>query len=176
MALPGQWFIGIVDTATLQILLAPVNVFEGTAGKLNQDTLNNTNMRAINRYASGAPGARLGRMQDFATFAGHNWLASRPIGQTHHACTALHYQCDPDDCLGFTLIKLAPGFAQIKFASASMNTKPGYVVHHSFSRGTVSGHRYEPGTPQMPPHWAHALATYLRGAPFHIPHLAMSND
>lgn len=175
-ARPGQWFIGVVDTHRLQIYIVPVNVFEGGSGRLNRGTLNNTNIRTINRYASGAPGEREGIMQDFATLNAGNWLANRQIGETHHTSVAHHYGSDPVHCLGFTLIKLAQHFGQVKFGSLSLNVKPGCVIHHSFSRATVSGNRHEPGTPQMPPSWARAVVAYLRGVPFLVQHIAASNE
>jgi hypothetical protein len=174
---PGQWFIGVVDTHNRDVFVVPVNVFEGRGG-LNQETINNTNSRAINRYASGAPGENIGVNYIFSSFAGQNWLEARPVGQTHHACVAIHYGTTEDNCLGFSLIKVADqNFAQLKCASNSLNTKPGYSVNHSFARATAANSKaYNPGSNQMPQFWAHAILDYFRGAPFNLVNIVKSND
>ena len=177
MAAPGQWFIGVVDTYNQNIFLVPVNVFEGR-GSLNQQTLNNINARAINRYASGAPGESIGVSYPFTSFIGPNWLSGRPVGQTHHTCVALHYSADPNECLGFTLIKVAnQSFAQLKCGSVSLNTKPGATLNHSFARATDANSKaFLPGTNQMPIYWIHGIMDYFRGPPFNLLNIVKSND
>lgn len=193
---PGQWFIGVIDTDKRNVYVVPVNVFEGR-GQLNQETLDNTNQRAVNRYASGprsSPASGGGKEQrglsykSWASFDGPegNWLEGRQVGLTHHSATAVHYGADPKDCLGFTLIKVSnKHFAQIKCSSNSLNgNKPNYRVLHSFSRSTSSNldrgpsgfADISPGSAQMPIMWMHALRDYLRGAPFNLIHVVVSND
>lgn len=189
VAQPGQWFIGVIDTSNKNIFIVPVNVFE-EGGKLNQETLDNTNMRGKNRYASGAPGDRLNEKRTlFGSFLGKNWLETKPVGTTHHTQVALHYGADPDDCLGFTLIKTTDGFGQLKFGSNSLNMKPQHTLSHSFSRAT---HNDQPhttynddgtiapsantGSCQMPKNWQLELQSYLQGVPFAITYIAASDD
>jgi len=139
--------------------------------------LNNTYPRGINRYASGAHGERYGIMQGFLSFVGGNWLSSGPNSITYHSCVALRYHSDPADCLGFSLIKLAPsGFAQIKFSSASLNSKPGAYLNYNFSQATATRGAKTLGSPQMPPQWANAVVQYLKGEPFNIVHIAKSGE
>lgn len=193
-ALPGKWFIGVVDTQNRRIYVVPVNVYEGR-GALDQNTLNNTNQRAMNRYSSGTASDRSGAQQPFASFPGNlNWLEGRPVGQTHHTCVALHYGAAEADCLGFTLIKIGGNngdFAQVKFSSNSLNAKPNYEVKHNFSTATFAmGQKsaeeqkayvpgtaaFNPGTIQMPPQWRDAILAYFRGQPFNIAHVVGSDD
>ena len=177
MAAPGQWFIGVVDTYNQNIFLVPVNVFEN-AGSLNQQILNNIHPRAINRYASGAPGENSGVSSPFTSFRGANWLSGRPAGQTHHTCVTLHYCADPNECLGFTLIKVAnQSFAQLKCGSISLNQKAGATLNHSFSRATQANSReFLPGTHQMPTAWIDGIMNYFRGPPFYLLNIVKSND
>ncbi|MFK7821710.1 MAG: hypothetical protein AB8G99_23565 [Planctomycetaceae bacterium] len=177
---PGQWFIGVVNTRTRAVFLVPVNVFEGRGG-LNQETINNANMRGINRYASGAPGERTGENLvpfDSTRGPGGNWLEGRPNGQTHHTAVALKYGQEPAECLGFTLIKVAlEHFAQMKCGSNSLNqTKPDHTINHSFSRSTRDGTDFSPGSAQVPPQWIDALLDYFKGGPFDLKHIVKSND
>jgi hypothetical protein len=183
----GKWFIGVIDTHANRIYVVPVNVFEGR-GALDPTTLTNTNQRAMNRYASGAPEDHVGPTLPYQTFGHHNWLEARPVGVTHHTGVARHYGADPNDCLGFSIIKLTPGgdFAQMKFASQSLNGgKPGATFTHNFSQATThplppaaAGQPtpLNPGSAQVPQAWQQALVTYLTGAPFNVTHIAASND
>lgn len=186
-ASPGQWFIGVVDTVERLIFLVPVNVFKGR-DTINEETLANTNQRAINRYASGPHSTaetgggieHRGRDRaDWATYLGGDWLESRPVGMTHHTGTALHHGRVPGHCLGFSLIKVAPThFAQLKGGSNSLNgDKADAVVFHSFSRATFgAGADFMPGSTQLPPQWRDAILTYFRGEPFNLLHIVASND
>lgn len=175
----GQWFIGVVDTHARNIYVVPVNVFEDRGGQLNQGTLNNTNSRAINRYASGAPNERNGVMNpNFTSFGGNNWLQARMVGQTHHSCVAIHYGTTEENCLGFSLIKVdETNFAQLKCGSTSLNTKPGFSINHSFARQTRDDTtEFRPGSAQMPVVWTNAILQYFRGPPFNLVNIVKSND
>jgi hypothetical protein len=182
----GKWFIGVIDTQNVQIYLVPVNPFEGH-GALDQRVLDNQHPRAMNRYASGVAADQNGAAQVFQTLGVNNWLETRPNGITHHTGVATHYGANPDECLGFTLIKLTPGgdFAQLKCSSNSLNTKPGHTINHNFSQATFAPlppagpgqpPPMNPGSAQMPAAWKDAVVTYLKGAPFNITNIAESND
>jgi hypothetical protein len=186
LAPSGKWFIGVIDTDRNQMFVVPVNVFEGR-GALDQNTLNNASQRGMNRYASGVPADRTNGLQTFHTFSAANWLEARGAGNTHHTEVARHYGCDPQNCLGFTLIKLTPGgdFAQLKCSSNSLNLKPGQqIVRHNFSLATflrahppAGGPVQNPtGSCQMPDVWTKAIVTFFSGYPFGITHMAVSND
>ena len=179
----GQWYIGVLDTENQKVYLARVNPFE-SRGQLHQPYLNNTDSRAINRYASGTPLDRMGTGQLSASTSAwrgveqFNWLETRPVGQTHHTAVALHYGCNPENCVGFAVIKYGDGFGQLKCASTSLNNvNPDTWVAHSFARATAANKEgFFPGSSQMPRQWRSALATYLKGAPFNITNLAVSDD
>lgn len=173
---PGQWFIGVLDTNNKQVFIVPVNVFEGSNGVLNQQTLSNAGPRVMNRYASGTPEDREGKQKDFHAFKTGNWLENRG-NLTHHISVATHYGSEPDDCLGFTLIKVAVGgFAQMKCGSNSLNTRPDGEVKHNFSQATHSGGNITSGSVQMPENWRNSLETFLKGSPYNIINLVTSND
>ncbi|WP_293630447.1 hypothetical protein [Shewanella sp. CG12_big_fil_rev_8_21_14_0_65_47_15] len=171
-AKPGQWFIGVIDTAKKSVSLVPVNVFDRSMGHLNGQTLTNTSQQGMNRYASGALGEREGNsiMPDF--------LRNRPAGMTHHMAVALEAGLSKESSLGFALIKINDDFAQIKTTSTSLNgDKPDFVINHSFSRATalkVSG--LVPTGAQMPIQWRDSLVEYLRQGDFCIKNIAISND
>ncbi|ASV32961.1 hypothetical protein GWK90_06800 [Candidatus Hamiltonella defensa] len=138
---PGQWFTGLVETQTGAIKIVPVNIFGGQNGKLNELTLNNTGANSINRYASGVPGERNGKSIE------PSWLSHRN-GSTPHTAIAFKYGFNQESCLGFSLIKTTKNgeFAQIKFSSTSLNSKPDGEVKHSFSRATASDSKGFPQT------------------------------
>lgn len=205
-ALPGQWFIGVVDTHNKNIYIVPVNVFEGR-GALNPNVLNNTDQRGMNRFGSGAtryaagaaaarekqidpedqntqvPIERQGVVQNFVSFAGGNFIETRPAGRTHHTCVAQNYGANPDDCLGFSLIKLAPTtFAMMKCGSNSLNLHPNYTVNYNFSVATATSHNadFNPAACvtayQMPDGWVDAVIQFLAGNPYNLTRIAKSND
>ncbi|MBV6751158.1 hypothetical protein KV580_12665 [Pseudomonas chlororaphis] len=176
IALPGQWFIGVISFVPDEIYIVPVNIFEGH-NSLKAETLNNTDPRAINRYASGAPGERFGTMTPFTTYKNGNWLAARPHGQTHHTAAAYKYKLAEEKTYGFSLIKINENFAQLKFGSTSLNTKPGAEIHHSFSRATAArSSKFHPGSAQMPLFIQQKLVQILGAPPYNILHIARSND
>lgn len=205
-ALPGQWFIGVVDTQNNNIFIVPVKVFEGR-GAPNPQVLNNADQRGMNRFGSGAtqyaPGAaaarqkqidpedqntqipieRQGIAQNFVSFTGGNWMEARPVGMTHHTIVAQHYAANPDDCVGFTLIKLAPTtVALMKCGSNSLNASPTATQNFNFSVATATGHRPDFDRAscltayQMPDAWANAVIQFLGGNPFNLTNIAKSND
>jgi hypothetical protein len=185
----GKWFIGVVDTHANRVYVVPVNVLEGR-GALDIPTLTNTSQQRMNRYASGAAEDKVGPAAPYQTFGPghHNWLEARPAGVTHHTGVAQHYGANPNDCLGFSIIKLTPGgdFAQMKFASQSLNNgKPGAGFTHNFSLATTRPLPPAPpgmptpvnaGAAQVPQAWQQALVTYFSGPPFNVTHIAASND
>ena len=175
---PGKWFIGVVNTGTGQMYLAPVNPFEGLGGQLDQAALTNTSPRAVNRYASGVPADKTDAVQPFLTFSDGDWLRARPTGQTHHTAVATHYGCSPEDCVGFSIVKQGIGFGQMKCTSTSLNgDKQESRIEHSFSRATASNASgFHPGSAILPDIWRDAIAEFLRTGPLTITHLNISHD
>lgn len=194
---PGQWFIGVFAVDQLSLAIVPVNVFEGSGGALKKGVLENDDSRAMNRYASGAPGER-----DGLSLMPH-WLAHRKVGQTHHSAVATHFGYNDTDVWGFSAIKLAPGFALVKTSSTSLNSSKGGEVKHSFSRQTAEAGRtqrqmnrehagslmrfftkpdtapklgFTAGSHQMTEGAREHLKTALINSPLDIRHVAMSWD
>ena len=96
----------------------------------------------------------------------------------HHHAICLHYGVRYTECVGFTLIKLAPQhFAQLKVGSFSLHDDlPDRVVGCSISAQTFNGTAYEPGTPQMPAVWRTALTKFFRGYPFVLSNIVASEE
>ena len=179
IAKPGQWFIGICDYDCDKIRIVPVNIFDSRDGKLKAATLENTDERGMNRYASGAPGERQGDsiMPPF--------LTNRQNGVTHHAAVMLHFKMQQDNCWGFSLVKYSENIAQLKTASNSMNSKPGNVAPkpYSFSHatrilqrdGTPDNKRpaNAPGSQPMPWDKTNVLVKNLSAGPLRITNIAV---
>ncbi|MDD7804351.1 MAG: hypothetical protein PUP46_02025 [Endozoicomonas sp. (ex Botrylloides leachii)] len=169
-ALPGQWFMGVVDTCLKIVKIAPVNVFDDR-GSLSIQALNNASDRAMNRYASGADGERDGIsiMPDY--------MKHRAVGVTHHTAVCQRAGFSVDSSLGFSIIKINNRFALIKSSSTSLNgDKPGIRINHSFSRMTNANKKgFFPTSTMMPIQWEQSIVDYLRRA-LSIPHICVSND
>ena len=177
IAKPGQWFIGVCSLDANKIRIVPVNVFDSKDGKIKPATLNNTDERAMNRYASGAPGERDGDslMPPYMTFR----------QSTHHVALAQRYNMHPDQCWGFSLVKYAPTIAQLKTASNSLNMKPGNDAEkpYSFSHATRimqnSGPSHgirpakAPGSKPMPADKTKKLVQNLNGGKLRITNIAV---
>lgn len=188
----GQWFIGVVDTSTDTLYLLPIS--PDTA-----EAQTNTGARNRNRYASGTP------FKPAAGWAGctDDWMSRVAPGNTTHVKCCAHFQISPQDCVGFSLIKLtADGrFALMKATSNSLNAQdPNAQGAHSFSRATHNHARamfragtsvdtlHQPGstvggapgqyatngTTIMSSVWQLHIKTFL--ATQGIPHLAQSMD
>ncbi|PMJ90596.1 hypothetical protein [Vibrio sp. 10N.261.55.A7] len=170
LGLPGQWYMGVVDTQKKSVKLAPVNIFD-LRGSLNQQVLSNTSQQGINRYASGAPGEREG----YSIMP--SYLQNRPPGMTHHVAVMQQAGFDLSSSLGFSLIKINNRFAQMKMTSTSLNgDKPEARYHHSFSRATcMNTSGYYPTGAQLPIQWQHALSRFFKVS-IRIEHICVSND
>ncbi|MCH9692073.1 MAG: hypothetical protein K0U59_08455 [Gammaproteobacteria bacterium] len=169
-AQPGQWFIGVANTATDQLALVPVNVFESFR-KLNSGTLNNRSERAMNRYASGAPGERDGVSIE------PEWLLDRNPVYSHHVAAAIHHGFDIQSSIGFSVIKINDDFVLMKFSSTSLNgAHPDSKIYHSFSRQTFHNtDGFQPGSTSVSPAWQTALGDILSGK-LNITHVIRSMD
>ena len=174
----GKWFIGIVHTTTGRLWMVPVNIQSA------EGVSENSSLRGMNRYASGSPQeARAITARDetqYSAFMGGNWMdatVARTLRPHHHAI-CLHYNVRYTECVGFTLIKLAPGhFAQLKFGSFSLHDDlPDRVVGASFSAQTFNRTAFESGTPQMPAVWRRAITLFFWGYPFVLPHIVGSEE
>lgn len=175
-AKPGQWFIGVISTDPLAVYVVPVNIFE-QHNNFNRNTLENRGPRTMNRYASGAPGEREGRMSYFWTYIEGNWLANRPIGQTHHTAVMYRHALSEEHSYGFSLIKINNAFAQMKMVSNSLNTKPDSRKSRSFSQMTYYNKRGEHlGMNLLPKEIELKLVEALNSYPYSIPHIAVSLD
>jgi hypothetical protein len=137
-------------------------------------------MRGMNRYASGAPGEKSGKMDFFRTFAAGNWLAHRPIGQTHHTAVMLKNKLLEDKSYGFSIIKINNAFVQVKLTSNSLNTKPDARKSYSYSNITYfngNGSRESRlGNSLLPKNVEDELVNILKSHPFSLHNIAVSLD
>lgn len=138
---PGQWFMGAYDMVSQTVLLLPAEI------QWKQSIADNTDQRGVNRYASGArKGADFPPVQ-WESVKAHGdvpgdlaWQHEGPAGVTLHAKICLRYKSKPDNCVGFSLIKLDREgvFAQFKGSSKSLNLSHGGVSPDvSFAQKTV---------------------------------------
>jgi hypothetical protein len=167
-ALPGQWFYGVVHTLTGNIYLVPGNVHDDPQNALQK------NGRMLNTYASkpAVPGAGWASLSGAEKYHG---IGSTPTG---HNAVCRKYGLNPDECVGFRIVKVTNSIATFSDRSNSLNgNKPdqrlvSVVPYGSAAAAAAAGitqveknsQGFGPSaTARMPPQWAQAVVSYLTG-------------